>query len=285
MRRLTRRQRLAAIVLAAVAVCFATLDLAGSGLRSAHEGVRGSLGSLYRGTDAVLGPARRFVEGLPTAGSNRDQIAALRQQNARLRGELAAAQANRGTAARLAALQAAADRGRYRVLPARVVALGSGDGFDWTATLDAGTSSGVRVGQTVTDGAGLVGRVLHADPSTSVVLLAADPGSGVGVRDLATGQLGVVTGRGTAGFSFAPLDPDAKVRVGDRLATGPAGASTFVAGLAVGTVASVRGATVTVRPTVSPTALDVVGVILVGGQPVSGHALTPSEPALAQGGR
>jgi hypothetical protein len=36
---------------------------------------------------------------------------------------------------------------------------------------------------------------------------------------------------------------------------------------------------------VSPTALDLVGVILVGGQPVSRHVLQPSGAALAQGGR
>ena len=61
MRRLTRRQRTAALVLAVLALCFITLDLGGGGLRSAHTGVRGTLGALYRGTDAMLGPVRRFA--------------------------------------------------------------------------------------------------------------------------------------------------------------------------------------------------------------------------------
>src|SRR5690349_10400901 len=88
-RRLTKRQRVAAIVLAVVALAFFTLDLGGSGLRDAHSGMRGVLGSLYRGTDAVLGPVRRFVEGVPTAATNQSRIDALRSENARLRAQLA----------------------------------------------------------------------------------------------------------------------------------------------------------------------------------------------------
>lgn len=267
MRRLTRRQRLAAIVLAVVALCFITLDLGGGGLRDAHSGVRGTFGALYRGTDAVLGPVRRWAEGVPTAGSNQGTIDQLRKENAALRGRIARMQSDQRTSTQLAALQRAADGSGLHLLPARVVAYGPGEGFDWTITVDVGTGSGVRVGQTVTDGAGLVGRVLHADSSTSVVLLAADPGSGVGVRDLRNGELGVATGNGTAGFTFAPLKPNAVVHVGDQLVTGPLHASSYVAGISVGTVTVVRSSadgttTATVRPTTPPTAVDLVGVVL-----------------------
>src|SRR3954454_12152811 len=194
MRRLTRRQRMSAIVLAVVALCFITLDLGGGALRDAHTGVRGSLGSLYRGTDSVVGPLRRWVEGVPTAGTNKSRIEELRNENARLRGRIAALQSDRRTTGQLAALQSdrrttgqlaplqrAADGSTNQLLPARVIALGPVKGFDWTVTLDAGTHDGVRAGQTIPDGAGLVGRVLHADADSCTVLLAADPGSGVGV--------------------------------------------------------------------------------------------------------
>jgi rod shape-determining protein MreC len=280
-RRLTRRQRTAAIVLAVLALCFITLDLGGGGLRSAHDGVRGALGALYRGTDSVLGPVRRFVQGVPSAGSNTGRIHALERENTQLRGRLAAAQHDAATTARLQKLQLAADSGGYRIVPARVVALGPGQGFDWTVTLDVGTSSGVKAGQSVTDGDGLVGRVLHADPSSCVVLLAADPGSGVGARDLRNGEVGLASGAGTHGFTFVPLDPKATLKVGDKLATGPAGASSFVPGQAVGTVRAVRtGADGTVQAdvdaAVTPTRLDVVGVILVGGQ--TEPSRTPLQP-------
>jgi rod shape-determining protein MreC len=267
MRRLTRRQRQAAIALALVALAFLTLDVGGSSLSTAHGGVRGAFGSLYRGTDSLLGPIRRFVQGVPGASSNQNRIDELEADNQQLRQQLADAAVDKATAARLAELELAARSGGYRVLPARVTALSPGQGFEWTVTLSAGTSNGVRTGQTVTDGHGLVGRIVHADESSSVVLLAIDPGSGVGVRDLRSGQLGVAKGDGTDGFTLTPLDPQARVAVGDRLATGPAGSSSYVPGLALGTVRSVHAAadgstTATVEPETSPTRLDLVGVIL-----------------------
>jgi rod shape-determining protein MreC len=276
-RRLTRRQRTAAIVLAAIALCFMTLDLGGGGLRSAHSGVRGTLGALYRGTDSALGPVRRFVQGVPSAGSNEQRIHDLQHQNAELRGELAKAHTDKATQTKLTTLQLAADSGGYKIVPARVLGLGPGEGFDWTLTLDVGVKSGIKVDQTVTDGVGLVGRVLHADASSCVVLLAADPGSGVGVRDLRSGEVGVASGAGTAGFTFVPLNPKASIRVGDTLATGPAGSTSYIPGLTVGTVSGVRTSVdgtvrATVRPATSPTSLDLVGVILVGGHDEPGRA-------------
>ena len=282
-RRLTRRQRTAAIVLAMVALCFITLDLGGGSLHGAHSGVRGTLGSLYRGTDSMLGPARRWIQGLPSAGSDQGRIDALEAQNAALRGRLSQVHDDARTAARLAALQNVANDSGNRLLPARVTALGPGQGFDWTITLDTGARAGVRAGQTVTDGAGLVGRVVHADADSSVVLLAADPGSGVGVRDLRSGEIGVVTGQGVAGFSFAPLRPDAVVKVGDPLETGPTGSTSYVPGLAVGTVTAVRRSadgtvSATIRPTTSPTTVDVVAVIVADSENLAGRALIPRKP-------
>lgn len=262
MRQLTRRQRLAAIVLGVLALCFITLDLGGGSLKEAHTGVRGTLGALYRGTDNVLGPVRRWAQGVPSAGTNESRIRDLEHQVAQLQGELATRAADARTSAQLTRLSGTG----HRVQPARVIALGPGQGFDWTVTIDAGTSSGVRVGQTVTDGVGLVGRVLHADDSSAVVLLAADPGSGVGARDTRSGEVGVVTGHGTAGLVFDPLNPNASLRPGDALVTGPGRASSYVAGLSIGTVTAVRrsadGTVVaTVRPASSPTQVDIVGVI------------------------
>jgi rod shape-determining protein MreC len=261
---------LAAIVLAALALCFITLDLGGGSLSTAHGGVRGTLGSLYRGTDAMVGPVRRFVQGLPSAGTNEAKVRELNREVAQLRSQLAARDTDKATADALKRLQLAANAGNWPVVPARVVALGSGNGFDWTVTLDAGSGSGVRVGQTVTDGNGLVGRVVQVDHSSTVVLLAADPRSGVGVRDTRNGEVGIATGRGAAGFTLVPLDPTAQLHVGDRLVTGPTGSTSFVSGLSVGVVRSVRTSgdgttTAEIVPATSPTRLDVVGVILVGG--------------------
>src|SRR5690349_9096052 len=79
-RRLTQRQRVATWVLGVVALAFLTLDLGGSSLQGAHSGMRGVLGSLYRGTDAVVGPVKRWFQGIPSAGSNQSKINDLRAE-------------------------------------------------------------------------------------------------------------------------------------------------------------------------------------------------------------
>lgn len=261
MSRLSGRQRIAAAALVLVALAFCVLDLAGAPLADAHGGVRGIFGSLYRGTDTVLGPVRRAGSGGDDADAAlQTQNADLRRQNAELQQRLADTTATKG-------LDTVASTLGAPVHAARVVALAPGQGFEWTVTISAGADDGVEVDQTVVSGDALVGRVLHVDSTTSVVLLAADPGGGVGVRLERSSQLGVVTGRGTAGLTLTPLDPGADVRTGDVLRTGPAGATTFVAGLRVGTVTAVAhkadgGTTATVEPAVSPTSLDVVGVVM-----------------------
>lgn len=280
MRRLTRRQQLSAAVLAVLALLFITLDFAGGSFADARGGVTGALGSLYRGTDSVLGPVRRFVQGVPDVGRNRSEIAQLQQQNRALRSKLAAAQADRSTQAKLDQLQLQADSENWKVLPARVIATGPGAGFQWTVTIDAGSADRVVIGQTVTDGVGLLGRVLSVQPHTSMVLLAADPGSGVGVRDTRTGELMLATGHGRTGITASPIDDKFDVRAGDSLVTGPAGQTTYAAGLPLGTVSSVTigldgSLTAKVTPTASMTRPDLVGVVLLPVRSVARQPLVP----------
>jgi rod shape-determining protein MreC len=280
-RRLTSRQRLAAVTLALIAAAFFVLDLSGSSLSQAHSGGRGVLGALYRGTDSVLGPVRRYTTALPGAAHDSARITTLENENAQLKSQLASSTDSAADSAQLAKLQLIAGGSGHPVVPARVIAFGPGQGFDWTATIDAGTTSHIAVDQTVTSAAGLVGRVLRADASTAVVLLAADPGSGVGVRDVRSGELLLATGAGTDGFSLSPLNPTADIKIGDQLETGPAGSSTFVAGLPVATITAVHAnsaasVTATASAAVKPTTVDLVGVIVSGDS--SEAATAPRAP-------
>jgi rod shape-determining protein MreC len=290
MRTLTSRQRRAAVALAVVALLFATFDVVGAPFAGARSGVQGFFGGLYRGTDSVLGPARTWVAELPhlntdraTIADQRAQIAALQRANT-TRGE------NTTTAAEVARLQLQANRGGYRVLPAHVIAIGPAGSFDWTVVLDAGSRDGVRIDQTVISGPNLVGRIVRVSASSATVLLAADPDSGVGARDQRSKQVGIAAGRGVAGYTFTGLNPVLSPRAGDLLVTGPAGKTTYVAGLTVGRVTAIHyqlDATVeaTVHAAVSPTTLDLVGVVLVGGARASRPALTPTTgPSVAAQG-
>jgi rod shape-determining protein MreC len=290
-RALTRRQRQAAIALAVIAVLFITIDVAAAPFRDARGGASGVLGSLARGTDSVVGPVRRFIQGVPNVAGNRETIADLTSENADLRRQLSAGQVDKTTADQLAALQLQANSAHLPVLPARVIGTGPGQGFDFTVVIDVGRAEGVQVGQTVAAGPGLAGRVVGVQESTSTVLLIGDRAAGVGVRDLRNGELGVVRGADGSLLTLSPLNPAADLKVGDQLMTGPAGESTFVADLLVATITSVSVApsgaiTAIATPVVSMTALNLVGVLLSAqpaqpaqpaqsGQPASRAPLTP----------
>jgi rod shape-determining protein MreC len=275
------------LVLLVVSLVFVTLDYRSSsfaGIRSATQTV---FGPVQRGLAAVVNPVGRFLAGIPKVASNRSRIDQLERDNADLRGRLRESTLTGTRVDELRRLELLAGLGQYRVVPATVVALGPSLGFEWTVTLDAGTRDGVRVGMTVVNGDGLVGRVKQATPTSSVVVLAVDPGSSVGVRLAGSNQLGIATGDGLAPMSFGPLDPQTRASVGDRLVTGPYGGSTYVAGIPVGEVTAVDAGPAgspgqaTVRPYVTFASLDLVGVVLGAPRTDPRDAVLPAAPTPA----
>jgi len=106
----------------------------------------------------------------------------------------------------------------FRAVNADVISFPSGP-FAHTLTIEAGTSSGVRVGTPVVSGDGLVGIVTNASPDTSIVTLLNDPQTYVTARDLNRGVHGIVhTGPG----GTLILDQVAKqllVKPGDQIVT------------------------------------------------------------------
>lgn len=280
----TRRQRRAIVLLLLVSATFVTLDYQSgsfSGLRSATETV---FGPIQRGVTAVAAPVGRFLAGIPEAGRSQERIDELETQIDELERQLGDARLTGDRLRQLAQLGLLAGRGQYRIMPAVVVSLGPSLGFEWAVTIDAGSRDGVRPDMTVLNGDGLVGRVKQVSPTTAVVVLAADPGSSAGVRVEGTNQLGVASGAGLGPLSFSPLDPQVRVRVGDRLVTGPYGATTYVAGVPVGEVSAVSGedgaaVEASVRPYVTFSALDLVGVVLAAPRTDPRDSVLPPRPA------
>jgi rod shape-determining protein MreC len=271
-----RGPRLLLVLLLLTAFTLTVLDVrAGEGSR--FDAVR-------RGADGVLGPAQRAVGGAARAvggvfdGGDGQELARLREENARLRSELIRGEAAQRRAAELDALLALKDAGTYTVVPAQVAALGSSFGFERTVTIDAGSRDGVEPGQTVVNGDGLVGRTTRVGPFTSTVLLLTDPGFTVGARLTREGTIGLATGSGSAELTYELVE-GGRVKAGDALLT--TGSSTFVPGVPIGRVTEVdpAGALVTtarVEPFVRVGSLDLVGVVT---SPPRGTPRVPIPPA------
>ncbi|MDT7538861.1 MAG: rod shape-determining protein MreC [Actinomycetota bacterium] len=259
------------------------LDYRSTGDSSAFDAVR-------RGSDTVFGPAQRalggathaigsFFGGISHVGREQDEIAKLRDDNDKLRAQLRETDSLRRQIAEWNALLDLKDSSGYTLKPAHVISVGSSLGFEWTATIDAGSRDGVKVNATVVNGKGLVGRVKRVGPYTSTVLLVVDGDFSVGVRLIRSGQLGLATGHGVTELSYQLIGQRARAEVGEAMYTS---GSTLKAGIPVGRVATTSNdpnsptLTGTLTPYVDVTALELVGVVLDDARRAPRPALRPT---------
>lgn len=289
MNRDTRRTRLLLALLLVTSISLITLDYRGgdrsplSGLRSLAAAV---FGPVEQVASAIAGPVGDAVDSVSTLGDNRDELARLRRENQELTRRLRTSDLARNRAAELDRLLGLAGAGRYRVVPAQVIAVGSAQTFSWTVTIDAGRRDGVRPDMTVLNGDGLVGRVKTAGPTTATVLLAVDPDSSVGVRVAESMEVGFTTGQGIGDpLDLRLLDGQSAVGPGDRLVTfGSQAGTPYVPGVPVGEVRSVQGTpgsqtrTATVLPYVDFSALDLVAVVVEPPRTDPRDAVLPPAP-------
>ena len=163
-----------------------------------------------------------------------------------------------------------AGRGRYRVVPASVIA--AGPAYQDAVTIDAGSSDGIKTGETVLNGAGFVGVVTSVSSHVSTVLLATDGSAQVGVRVAPGGEIGLVTGSGGSDSSQESAAPAGVRRDRGPAARGSrwspsAGGRTrpaFPVGVITRVVAGVGTLTkiAYVRPYANDSSLGVVGVVV-----------------------
>jgi len=289
----TRRARVLLALLLVTSIGLITVDYRASGDdgRSPLDGLRAlaaaAFGPVEQVAAAIARPVGEAVDGLSGLGSGRDEVARLRRENEALTRQLRTSELARNRAAELDALLRLAGAGRYRIVPAQVVAIGAAQTFSWTVTIDAGTRDGVRPDMTVLNGDGLVGRVKTAGPTTATVLLAVDPGSSVGVRLAGSMEVGFTTGQGLDdALDLRLLDGQSTIERGDRLVTfGSQGDMPYVPGVPVGEVRSVSGTpgsqtrTASVVPYVDFSALDLVGVVVQPPRADPRDAVLPPRPA------
>jgi rod shape-determining protein MreC len=254
---LGRRRLLVVLLLATVAAL--VLDLSGSVLPDRARSIAA----------AAVGPVQRSVAAL-----DRGDSARLEEENAVLRSRLAQAEARLAQDDAAGKVLASPAAGAGHLLPARVVAANTTVTGGRQVTVDVGQRDGVEPNLTVVAADGLVGRVVTVGPWSSDVRLLDGTDAAVAVR-VGGGVLGSVAAGAPGRLTRVPGDltltlvDRSSVAVGDRVTTlGSVGGRPYVPGIVVGTVTAVDPvdgqltATAAVRPTVDPSRLDVVAVVV-----------------------
>jgi rod shape-determining protein MreC len=267
----SRRTRLILALLLLTAFTLITLDYRAHGggvFGSARRTATSWFGPVERVAADVVRPVRHAVQAIGSIGSNHKKLQDAQAEISQLNAKLRAEPFDQHRVDELNQMLHISAVGQYKLVYAQVIAVAAADGFEWTATIDAGSMDGLEPNMTVLNGDGLVGRTTIVGTSTSTVLLAIDPQFSVGVR-LPDGQTGYVTGRQKADMSLQLIDPSARVKVGDGLVTrGSDNQTPFVWGVQVGSVTSASQPlagevqTGTVKPYVDFSALDLVGVVV-----------------------
>lgn len=121
--------------------------------------------------------------------------------------------------------------------------------------VDRGTQDGIGTDSVVMSPRGLVGRVLVAGPSTSIISLLTDPGQTVASLDQRSRSPGIVTGEGDATLAMRYMPQQVDFRIGDLVLTSGLG-GIFPKGIPVGKVVRVdqQPGAITPEVTLVPTA-------------------------------
>jgi rod shape-determining protein MreC len=269
---LSRRTRIALAVLVVASLTFVILDLRGGDgpLSSARSAVSAVTGVLQKGAATVFSPITSAGDWWSTWRNQASQIDELRAENSELRTLVRESQNDRARADELDSLLRVATVGRYRVVPAEVIAVGPAQDFAWTVTIDAGSLDGIERDMSVINGDGLVGRIIKVNQTNSTVLLLVDASSSVGGRIATTEEIGIVSGTGRQdSLDFQLLDPLAELVIGDALVTfGSRDGRPYVPGVPIGEVVDITGTAgqltriATIRPFANVSRLSVVGVVV-----------------------
>lgn len=271
--RTPRRSTVVALLLACATLI--TLDQTAGALDPARR----VAGEVFGPAEAAVSTVTRPVTSIPgwfeSRSAMKGDIATLRAQNARLEQQVRTSGLDRNRLAEYDGLTKAAQDIGYAVVPAHVVALGASQSFRRTATIDAGSTSGVKPDMTVVAAQGLVGRVLRVTSTTATVLLIVDGDSVVGGRASSSMKVGFVRGGdrlGGGSLQLQLVDQTATPATGDTVVTwGSAKDAPYVSGVPIGRVTSVYSSirdsskTAALEPYVDFGALDLVGVVVPSG--------------------
>ncbi len=258
---LAQRFTYMALVLAAVGlVVLGRVDLASidKARDQVTDAVTPILNVLSTPVDSVNRAVQEFNDFVNVHGQN----AQLREERARLLQWQAAARRLEAENRVLRSLSNFVVGPDASFITARVIA-DTGGAFAHSLVLNAGERAGVRKGQAVVTGDGLVGRVAGTGRRSSRILLISDLNSRIPVLVESSRLPAILAGANAALLSLVHLPPGGVVEVGDRVVTsGHAGA--LPPGLPVGQVVAVSENGIDVRPYIDRDRLEYVRILDFG---------------------
>ena len=224
--RAVRRRRAALAVLVVLSLGLLTVyfgESAGGGLHSVQRAVTGIISPIQEGASRALKPARDlfgwFGDTLD-AKSERDQLKAERDALRREVAELELQRRDNEQLRQLLEFNTGVGIDRYEPVKARVITRSPNIWYS-TFQINQGASQGLRAGQPVVNGEGLVGKVKSVSSSSAWVTLITDPEFGVSAQAARTGEPGTIEPAvGAPGTLLFELVPQGRlVRRNDRIVT------------------------------------------------------------------
>jgi rod shape-determining protein MreC len=265
------RSRLTLVLLVLTSITILTLDFKGG--EGTLDPVRDAAATVFSpvrdAADTVFAPVADAWNGAWHYDSVKKENEQLRRENDELRGQVAGGQAAIQDADQLRkalGLQSVSD---IQQVVAQVNS-GAVSNFAHTIELNQGSEKGIKVGNPVVTGAGLVGRVLQVTSGHSVVRLITDPEFAIGVRLTTSQEIGVArgTGDGNPLRIESGINPVADVPASDSVTTSGLDRAIFPPGVPVGTVISAElsadqlSKVVTIEPLADLSRLAYVTVLL-----------------------
>ncbi len=182
-RKVIRRRRAVLGLLVACSLILLTASF-GGGLRSVERGALEVFGPIQEGASSVLKPVRDAAGWVGDTLDAKRELEDLREERDALRRQLiaerGAVRENRELRA-LLRMEPRLSLSQQGAVTARVFSRSPTVWYS-TFTVNKGSKDGVREGQPVVNGAGLVGRVRRVSHSNAQVLLITDGDSGVSAR-------------------------------------------------------------------------------------------------------
>jgi len=226
------------IFLVLLSITLITLDFRGDSgiIDTIRDGATDALAPVRNLADDAFSPLSDAFHGITGYGDVSDENQRLKARIEELEGQALQGEAGRKELQEALGLLGVDFIGDIPTVAARVVGAPVSN-FEQTIELDRGTSAGIDVGMPVVSGDGLVGRVVQASRSRSMVQLITDPSSSVGVRFTRSDEIAIAEGEGAnREMSVGFVETNVEIRRRELAVTSGLNDSVFPAGIPVGRV-------------------------------------------------